>query len=267
MARIADILRRKSLPAAIGLTAVALVGLGLLIAGALSYRHYSLQQHRMAEINQHLARISSTAAGHDETARQLQALAELAARFDRPLPQAGYSALWHRWKAAMEQFERVSDALHNRYLAGDAAGMLPAFHDRLLKLRDACTSELEQRREPSPSLRWKLRNLRGSVAVLLAYSVLNHEQDGRKAAKFLSDALDDYKAAIAGVDDSSTSSFERSLPRWNMELIVGLGEYRKIGLSEIRRENMTQVQEQLEAFIPEVAGFAPGVPLETRVEK
>jgi hypothetical protein len=266
MAKLSDILRRKSLPAAIGLGAVALVGLGLLIAGALSYRHNSLQQRRMAEINQRLARISFTA-GHDETARQLRELADRAARLGRPLPQAGYRALWHRWKAAMEQFERVSDALHNRYLAGDAAGMLPAFHDRLLKLRDACTSELEQRREPSPSLRWKLRNLRGSVAVLLAYSVLNHEQDGRKAAKFLSDALDDYKAAIAGVDDSSTSSFERSLPRWNMELIIGLGEYRRIGLSEIRRENMTQVQEQLEAFIPEVAGFAPGVPLETRVEK
>lgn len=266
MARFSDIMRRNSLPAVIGLCAAALAGLGLLAAGVLSYRQSTLQQRWTADLNHHLPRLSS-AAGHDEAARQLQEFATLASGLGRPLPEAGYRALWHRWKAAMEQFERVSDTLHNRYLAGDADRILPAFHDRLLKLRDACAAELDQGAGISPALRWKLHNLKGSVAVLLAYSVLNHEQDGRKAAKFLSDALDDYKAAIAGVDDCSTSSFERSLPRWNMELIVGLGEYRKIGLSEIRQENMAQVQEQLEAFIPEVAGFAPGVPLETRVEK
>jgi hypothetical protein len=259
-------MRRKSFPAVIGLGAAALAGLGLLIAGALSYRHNTLQQRRIAEINHHLTQLSS-AVGHDEAARNLRELADLAERHGRPLPQAGYPALWHRWKAAMEQFERVSDILHNRYLADSAERILPAFHDRLLKLRDACTSELEQRRDVPPALQWKLHNLRGSVAVLLAYSVLNHEQDGRKAAKLLSDALEDYKTAISGVDDCSTSSLERSLPRWNMELIVGLGEYRRIGLSEIHQENMAQVQEQLEAFIPDVAGYAPGVPLETRVEK
>ena len=44
---------------------------------------------------------------------------------------------------------------------------------------------------------------------MLAYSVLNFEQDGRKGAKFLSDAVDEYKTAIDLVDATCSSSRER----------------------------------------------------------
>jgi hypothetical protein len=48
---------------------------------------------------------------------------------------------------------------------------------------------------------------------------------------------------------------------------VSVGEYRLAGIPEVPRADAAEIREQLQAFIPEIPGFSPGVPLETRVEK
>ncbi|MCD4688689.1 MAG: hypothetical protein K8R55_05060, partial [Desulfuromonadaceae bacterium] len=183
------------------------------------------------------------------------------------LPEVDYALLHRQWLQAVTLFDELRNTLDNPYLAERAHASATDFHARLLQLRDALAERLADNQDLPRKWQWKLHNLKGNAAVLLAYSVLYHEKDGRKAAKFLTDALEDYKIAIRQVDEASLSSYERALPRWNLELIVAVGEYRRLGLSEIPSADITRVQEQLQTYIPEAPGFSPGAPAETRVEK
>ena len=261
-----DILRQKKLATLISLSAIGLAGIALLIVGAIGYWSSSQQNSALQNLDTRLANMPHDN-GHQVDTAELEEVASQAKMLGQSLPEVDYIRLWQQWHTAVNNFKQINAALNNRYLAIEQRLQLQAFYEQMLALRDNCVAVLEDKDDAPMPLGWKLHNLKGNVSVLLAYSVLNFEQDGRKAAKFLSDAIDDYKMSIDLADQTSTSSMDRALPRWNMELIVGLGEYRKIGLSEVRQENMAEVQEQLEAFIPDVAGFAPGVPLETRVQK
>lgn len=261
-----DILMRNKRATVIILSSAGLVGIALLIAGALGYWHSSQQTTKLLKLNARMANLPPND-DRQTVISELEQISAQAKELGQTLPEADYARLWYQWQDAVSNFKNIASALNNRYLATAQHGQLQTFHQQLLALRDRCAATLEIREKLPASLDWKLHTLKGNVSVMLAYSVLNFEQDGRKGVKFLSDAVDDYKTAIDLVDATCSSSHERALPRWNMELITGLGEYSKIGLSEVRQENLTEVQEQLEAFIPDVAGFAPGVPLETRVEK
>jgi hypothetical protein len=241
-------------------------GLLLLIVGIFSWHRAAEQRDRLKDLNLRLAAASLEGFASMEE-KQLKKLADDAERLGRPLPEITYADLHRRWRSAVDRFDRVSAALGNRYLEPQAKELLQELHENLLKLRDSGEQALAADQGLSADSAWKIHNLKGSVSVLLAYSVLYYEKDGNKAAKFLTDALEDYKNAIRLVDQASRSSFERALPRWNLELITSVGEYRRIGMAEIPQANMAEVREQLQAFIPEVPGFSPGVPLETRVEK
>ncbi len=255
---------KKVIP--VTLTLLGLVGLVLLFAGGGTYGRSAHREAAIQELNRRLAAVLPD--GDEEpTIAELEEIISAGKDLNLNLQEAKYTRLWYQWQVAVDDFKQIAAALKNRYLATGQQQELKNFHTRLLALRDSCAITLEAGEQLPAPLSWKLHNLKGSVSVMLAYSVLTFEQDGRKTAKFLSDAVDDYKTSINIVDDICSTPMERALPRWNMELIVGLGEYRRIGLSEVRQENMTEIQEQLEAFIPDVAGFAPGVPLETRVEK
>lgn len=241
-------------------------GLCLLVTGVFLWQQAVRQQQRTDDLNNRIETINRTGVGNANT-QQLKTLAENAGRQGRFLPEVEYALLHDQWRQAVVFFEGLKNILANPYLAASASSSASNFHTRLLQLRDAVTESLTNNPKLPIEWQWKLHNLKGNTAVLLAYSVLYHEKDGRKAAKFLSDALIDYKTAIQQVDKVSLSSFERALPRWNLELIIAVGEYRRLGLTEIPPADMTRIQEQLQTYIPEAPGFSPGVPTETRVEK
>lgn len=241
-------------------------GLCLLVAGGFLWQQTVRQQQRTADLNNRIETINRTGIENVDT-QQLKILAENAAQQGLFLPEVEYALLHHQWRQTVVLFEGLKNILANPYLADSARNSASNFHTRLLQLRDAVTESLTDNPKLPIEWQWKLHNLKGNAAVLLAYSVLYHEKDGRKAAKFLTDALSDYKTAIQQVDKVSLSSFERALPRWNLELIIAVGEYRRLGLTEIPPADMTRIQEQLQTYIPEAPGFSPGVPAETRVEK
>ncbi len=250
----------------LALTFLGLIGLVLAGTGWIGYRRSAHREAAIEDLNRRLAAISPVGE-NGATLIELEKIIAVGKELDLNLAQAQYARLWYQWQAAVDDFKQITAALNNRYLANEQRQGLKNFHTRLLALRDSCTAILEAGKELPVALAWKLHTLKGNGSVMLAYSVLAFEQDGRKAARFLSDAVDDYKASIEIVDAINSTPMERALPRWNLELIVGLGEYRRFGLSEVRQQKMTEIQEQLEAFIPDVAGFSPGVPLETRVKK
>ena len=266
MLTLSTILKRYRNLTPIALTLSGLISLVLLVVGGVTYWRSAHRETAIQDLNRRLAAISPDGEGRAAIA-ELEEIIAAGKDLDLNLPEARYARLWYQWQTAVDDFKQTTAALNNRYLATGQRQELKNFHTRLLALRDSCAITPRAGKQLPAPLGWKLHNLKGNVSVMLAYSVLAFEQEGRKAAKFLSDAVDDYKTSIDIVDGICSTPMERALPRWNMELIVGLGEYRRIGLSEVRQENMTKVQEQLEAFIPDVAGFAPGVPLETRVEK
>jgi hypothetical protein len=241
-------------------------GLLILVSGVFSWHRAAVQRSRLEDLNQRLYALSRDGFSSLEE-KQLKKLANDAEMLGRSLPEITYADLHRRWQSAVDRFDGVSAALKNRYLEPQAKNLLRELHQNLLELRDAGEQALAGDQGLSADPAWKIHNLKGSVSVLLAYSVLYYEKDGDKAAKFLTDALEDYKSAIRLVDEASRSSFERSLPRWNLELVTGVGEYRRIGMAEIPQANMAEIRQQLEAFIPEAPGFSPGIPLETRVEK
>ncbi|MEZ4598199.1 MAG: hypothetical protein R2940_00225 [Syntrophotaleaceae bacterium] len=241
---------------------LGLAGLFLVIAGTLGWQQAAGERHQLQNLNRDL-----TAMFRQDGPPPEPNLSVEASRLGLQLPEADYLELYRQWQMAIGQFDRVAAALENRYLQAQAGELLQVLHRDLLALRDDATRVLEQEPAPPLTLSWRVHNLRGNVSVLLAYSQLYFEEDSGKAAKFLSDALDDYKLAIRQVDRVSLSSLHRILPRWNLELIVGIGEQRKTGLSDLAATDPVEIREQLQTFIPEVPGFSPGVPLETRVEK
>lgn len=257
--------RHRTLQRNLALTAMVL-GLVLLLAGGTFWLRTARQQHRTAELNRRIAAVNRQ--GFDAVdEQQLKDLAQSAEQLGVVLPGVTYALLHHRWQQAVLLFDGLRATLANPYLVDRGQSVAADLHAHLLQLRDAASESLADNQNLPLEWQWKIANLKGSTAVLLAYSVLYQEKDGRKAAKLLGDALEDYKIAIRQVDQVSRSSLERALPRWNMELIVAVGEYRRLGLTEIRSPDMARIQEQLETFIPEVPGFSPGAPLETRVEK
>ncbi len=241
-------------------------GLCLLIVGGFHWQRAVRQRYRTADLNDRIASINR-AGVEIATPQQLKSLVEDANQQNLFLPEVEYALLHRQWLQAVTLFDGLRNTLANPYLADRARISAADFHARLLQLRDAISESLADNQNLPLEWQWKLYNLKGNTAVLLAYSVLYHEKDGRKAAKLLTDALDDYKTAIRQVDEVSLSSFERALPRWNLELIVAVGEYRRLGLTEIPPADTTRVQQQLQTYIPEAPGFSPGAPAETRVEK
>lgn len=243
-----------------------LIGLLIFIAGGLGWQRAARQQALIVDLNQHLAAISGTEARRFSPL-ELQKLSEEAERLGQPSGQIEYAKRYVEWQQALEHFDQIGAALENRYLKTQAREMLTELHDKLLALRNTSSEMLENDKQLNPNLLWKIHNLKGCASVLLAYSVLYFEEDGRKAAKFLSDALEDFKLAIHQVDQANLSSLERTIPRWNMELIVNVGEYRVTGIPEIPQADIEGIRDQLQAFIPDVPGFSPGIPIETRVQK
>jgi hypothetical protein len=241
-------------------------GFCLLLVGGFLWQQTVRQQQGTADLNSQIENINR-AGVENANIQQLKTLAEDAGQHGFFLPEVEYALLHHQWQQAVVLFEGLQNILSNPYLADSARHSAADFHARLLQLRDVVSENLADKPKLPIDWQWKLYNLRGNTAVLLAYSVLYHEKDGRKAAKLLTDALNDYKTSIQLVDKVSLSSFDRALPRWNLELIVAVGEYRRLGLTEIPPADMTTIQEQLQTYIPEAPGFSPGVPAETRVEK
>jgi len=56
------------------------------------------------------------------------------------------------------------------------------------------------------------------------------------------------------------------LPGWNLELIVGSGDYFVVGQS-VMEENISKVEAQLEPVLPNFGGYSPGAPLDIYVDK
>jgi len=257
--------QEKTTGAKYALVAGALLGGLCLLAGGLSLLRVSEQEQRSQEIARAVA-----LAREERNPATLQPLRELTkgqSELQVPLDDLEYAGLHERWRDVLRQFDQLLAARGNRYLAATLPEVLEQTRKGLLDLKGECSSYLQNPPEQStPRATWKIYNLRGCLAAMAAYLSLEFDEDGRESGKFLSDAIEDFKAALKAAEEEGATAFERRLPGWNLELIVGTGEYFAIGQS-ILEENLQKVEEQLEPVLPNFGGYSPGAPLDIYVEK
>jgi hypothetical protein len=219
--------------------------------------------------NQELLR-TITRVERERDPRDLQSLRQMAVAAPGvavPFDDLQYAALHDRWRQSLRQFDQLMAARDNRHLAATLPELREKTRKGLLDLRTECANYLQDHPEQAtPRKTWKIYNLRGCLSTMAAYLFLEFDGDGRESGKFLSDAIEDFKVALQRADEEKASVFERMLPGWNLELVVGAGEVFAIG-QEIMEDNMLTVQEQLEPVLPNFGGYSPGAPLDIFVDK
>lgn len=249
-----------------------LMALCLVIAidAAVSYQRDQQRRQSEHQFYQQLNDLEKQGAAAELTA--LETLQQQAQLLKLSVPALDYQVLYRHWLAALYRFETLAAGAENRYIASDLEQMRNDVHQILLQLRGECDSQLRRveggqgKDNNAGEHRWAVYNLRGSVSVMMAYSLLEFSQESDKSRTFLGDAVEDFKQAIRSVDAAKVPPAQRMVPRWNLELIVGAGESLMVGRS-LGSDSVETLRGQLQAVVPNVGGYAPGVPLETRVRK
>lgn len=237
------------------------------VEGALRYQRAAVRHQKEQSFYRQLEQLQQQGANVDLAT--LEALRQQGQTLQLTVASLDYQILYRQWLVALDHFATLSAGVQNRYLSSDLDQLRDEFQQSLLQLRGACDQQLrggEEGGPDSPEQRWRVYNLRGSVAVMMAYSLIEFSQDSDKSRTFLGDAVEDFKQAIRAVDRSALPPAQRMVPRWNLELIVGRGEILKVGRT-LSGDALDELRQQLQAVVPNVGGYAAGVPLETRVRK
>jgi len=238
------------------------------IDGAISYQRASQRHENEQQFYQQLAQAQQNGGQGVELAT-LTLLQQRAQLLQLAVPSLNYQILYHQWLDALIDFDSLAAGAENRYVSSDLESLRNDVHQSLLQLRANCDKQLhhgDMSEVENNDHRWPIYNLRGAVSVMMAYSLIEFSQDSEKSRTFLADAVEDFKQAIRSVDESAVMPTQRMIPRWNLELIVGAGESVVVG-RQLGGDSVEEMRGQLQAVVPNVGGYSPGVPLETRVRK
>jgi hypothetical protein len=134
-------------------------------------------------------------------------------------------------------------------------------------MAEECSGLLSKSEALPDEIAWQVYNIRGSVKLLTAFSVLETERNWKKVMGIMKEAISDLKSAIASVDRTNTLGLDRNVPRWNLELLQGEQFVKKFQLGTVTDDQRLELKDNLEAIIPERGGYAPGEPVERRVLK
>jgi hypothetical protein len=113
---------------------------------------------------------------------------------------------------------------------------------------------------------WRIHNIEGAARLLAAFAVLETERNWKKVMSAMQAAVSAFKSAIETVDAAPVTNLEKSMPRWNLELLHADIYIKKLSVIQPDQERL-ELRDNLEAVIPEKGGYAPGEPLERRIRK
>lgn len=237
------------------------------IDGAISYQQVSQRHENEQQFYQQLAQAQQQ--GQSVELSELTLLQQRAQRLQLAVPSLDYLILYRQWLAALIHFDKLAAGAENRYVSSDLDNLKNDVHQSLLQLRASCDNQLhyaDGNEAKNNDIQWPIYNLRGAVSVMMAYSLIEFSQDSEKSRTFLGDAVEDFKQSIRSVDESAVMPAQRMIPRWNLELIFGAGESVVVG-RKLGGDSIEEMRGQLQAVVPNVGGYSPGAPLETRVRK
>ncbi|MBW2187363.1 MAG: hypothetical protein JRG71_13495 [Deltaproteobacteria bacterium] len=241
------------------------------IDGAISYQRASQRHENEQQFYQQLAQVQQNEEqnGQGVELSELTILQQRAQHLQLAVPSLDYLILYHQWLDALTHFDKLVAGAENRYVSSDLDSLRNDVHQSLLQLRARCDKQLrygDGNEAKNNDHHWPIYNLRGAVSVMMAYSLIEFSQDSEKSRTFLADAVEDFKQSIRSVDESDVLPGQRMIPRWNLELIVGAGESVVVG-RQLGGDSVEEMRGQLQAVVPNVGGYSPGAPLETRVRK
>jgi hypothetical protein len=208
--------------------------------------------------------------------RELEAIdavtddAEAAAAYRKlgsTLPEVQLRILQRQWRSALGMLKSIQMCRYTAALEQD----IPAYNTRLNEhldvMLDRCGSTLAGSGNLQPEVVWQLYNVAASAKLLKAFVMLDEEKNADKIQGVIRDALSDYKAAIDAVDKTAAPAMDTNIPRWNFELLNSEQYVKKIEAVKTDPEKNQALKENLETLIPEMGGYAPGEPVETKIRK
>lgn len=183
------------------------------------------------------------------------------------LPEIQLRIVQRQWRMALELLNYMQRARDNSELQNESDAYDARLKSLLDDIGERCASTLADAASLRPDIVWRLYNTAGAAKVLSALVMLEREQNADKVQGVMRDALTDFKAAIEAVDRAGVSPLYKNIPRWNFEVLNGEENVQKFQVSMTDMEKNQALKENLETLIPEIGGYAPGEPMETRVKK
>jgi hypothetical protein len=237
----------------------AFVFLVLGIERAFEWRKVGEQARR----NESLRQAIEEADAMEETRASLQAYQAIAP----PLPDVQLRILQKQWVEAIELLHQIQRAKFNRLLEGEVPRRYAELTEHLDSMKERCAVLLTEDVPLRNEIAWRVYNIEGAARLLAAFTVLETERNWKKVLSAMEAAISAFKAAIETVDATASGrSLERSVPRWNLELLHA-DIYVKQRMRVQPDEERLGLRDNLEAVIPEKGGYAPGEPLERRIRK
>jgi hypothetical protein len=229
------------------------------IYSIIQYRHYSLQEAHNRYLQQEIFNIDSLPDARAALAayKKLQPL----------LPEVQLRILQRQWPIALELLRNTQLARYNISLQNDVAAYSATLSSHLDDMTDRCNSVLAEGDSLRTDIQWQVHNVAGAAKLLTAFLMLENEQNAEKVQGVMREALADFKAAIEAVDKAAVPPLQRNIPRWNFELLNGEQYIKKFEVAQTDIEKNQALKENLETLIPEMGGYAPGEPVETKIKK
>ena len=228
---------------------------------------YSASQYRAVQAREAHSRLQQQELQKADAIADDSAAAAAYKKLDPALPEIQLRILHRQWRIAMELLHYMRRARSNAELQNETgvySGRLKTLLDEML---DRCSSMLTDTASLRPDIVWQVYNLAGSAKVLSVFVMLVDEQNVDKVQGVMRDALTDFKAAIEAVDKTGVPTFQKNIPRWNFELLNGEEYVQKFEVAMTDMEKNQVLKENLESLLPEMGGYAPGEPIETKIEK
>jgi hypothetical protein len=182
-------------------------------------------------------------------------------------PEIQLRILQRQWRIALEILQYQQRARFNAELQNEVNVYSERLKSLLDEMLDRSSSMLADSAGLRPDIMWQVYNASGSARLLSAFLLLEREQNVDKVQGVMRDALTDFKSAIDAVDKADVSPLQRNIPRWNFEMLNGEQFIKKIEVAKTDMEKNQVLKENLETLLPEMGGYAPGEPIETRIKK
>jgi hypothetical protein len=182
-------------------------------------------------------------------------------------PEIQLRILQRQWRIALEVLQYLQRARYNTELQNETGIYSERLKSLLDEMLDRSSSMLADSELLQPDIIWQTYNASGAAKLLSAFLLLEREQNVDKVQGVMRDALTDFKSAIDAVDKADVSPLQRNTPRWNFEMLNGEQFIKKIEVAKTDMEKNQVLKENLETLLPEMCGYAPGEPIETRIKK
>jgi hypothetical protein len=183
------------------------------------------------------------------------------------IPEVQLRVLQKEWLLALDILHQIQLAKYNRALEDEVPALYAKLVDHLDSMKERCGTLLTEDVPLRNDVAWRVYNIEGAVRLLAAFTVLERERNWKKVMSAMGAAILAFKSAIETVDATPlVLNLEKSVPRWNLELLHADIYVKKLMRVPPDQERLG-LRDNLEAVIPEKGGYAPGEPMERRIRK